>query len=226
MTLTAQELDRTVAYFEKYVSRAEGFLEDLKCEVCCDRYRSCGYSCKRHYLCRECHAKVALCPFCRAPQLGVYPDLWYCGGSSFDFKPLTEAVVRNGISSTANAARFSSPTDYAFWFRSACEAGVTQLGTFENHPSSMKMVLRVVADCVNRRSNYPNLRLAQAAAPALRRGPLEDHPGRDPCQDPGKPNPGARSSQAPQEEPPDAPEEDQGDRRHRRGSSTALRELI
>ena len=155
MTLTAQELDRTVAYFEKYVSRAEGFLEDLKCEVCCDRSRSCGYSCKRHYLCRECHAKVALCPFCRAPQLGVYPDLWYCGGSSFDFKPLTEAVVRNGISSTANAARFSSPTDYAFWFRSACEAGVTQLGTFENHPSSMKMVLRVVADCVNRRSNYP-----------------------------------------------------------------------
>jgi hypothetical protein len=77
--------------------------------VCCDRYRSCGYSCKRHYLCRECHAKVALCPFCRAPQLGVYPDLWYCGGSSFDFKPLTEAVVRNGISSTANAARFSKP---------------------------------------------------------------------------------------------------------------------
>ena len=25
MTLTAQELDRTTAYFEKYVSRAEGF---------------------------------------------------------------------------------------------------------------------------------------------------------------------------------------------------------
>ena len=155
MTLTAQELDRTVAYFEKYVSRAEGFLEDLKCEVCCDRYRSCGYSCNRHYLCRECHAKVALCPFCRAPQLGVYPDLWYCGGSSFDFKPLTEAVVRNGISSTANAARFSSPTDYAFWFRSACEAGVTQLGAFKTCPASIKMALRVVADCVNRRSNYP-----------------------------------------------------------------------
>ena len=64
-------------------------------------------------------------------------------------------MVRNGISSTANAARFQSPTDYAFWFRSACEAGVTQLGAFENHPSSMKMVLRIVADCVNRRSNYP-----------------------------------------------------------------------
>ena len=155
MTLTTQELDRTVAYFEKYVSQAEAFLEDLKCEVCCDRYRSCGYACNRHYLCRECHAKVALCPFCRAPQLGVYPDLWYCGGSSFDFKPLTEAVVRNGISSTANAARFSSPTDYAFWFRSACEAGVTQLGAFRTCPASIKMALRVVADCVNRRSNYP-----------------------------------------------------------------------
>ena len=77
MTLTAQELDRTAAYFEKYVSRAEGFL------------KSCGYSCKRHYLCRECHARVGLCPFCRAPLLGVYPDLWYCGGSSFDFMPLT-----------------------------------------------------------------------------------------------------------------------------------------
>ena len=152
MTLTAQELDRTTAYFEKYVSRAEGFLEDLKCEVCGDRYKSCGYSCKGHDLCRECHAKVAICPSCRAPQLGVYSDLWYCGGSSFDFKPVTEAVVRNGISSTAFNSRFSSPTDYAFWFRGACEGG---LGAFETHPASMKMALRVVADCVTRRSNYP-----------------------------------------------------------------------
>ena len=64
-------------------------------------------------------------------------------------------MVRNGISSTANAARFSSPTDYAFWFRSACEAGVTQLGAFKTCPASIKMVLRVVADCVNRRANYP-----------------------------------------------------------------------
>ena len=158
MTLTAQELDRTAAYFEKYVSRAEGFLEDLKCEVCCDRYKSCGYSCQRHYLCRECHARVGLCPFCRAPQLGVYPDLWYnCNDNTYDARwaPLTEAVVRNGISSTANSSRFSSATDYACWFRSICEAGVLQLGVFNSCPASIKTSLQIVADCVNRRSNYP-----------------------------------------------------------------------
>jgi hypothetical protein len=159
MVLTTQEIDHVIAYSKRHAARAEKFLarleEETKCEICYERLRSCGYQCQRHQVCKECFARIVICPFCRAPQMGAYPDLWYCDDSNFSWIPLTEDAVRNGLRRDRNAERFSSPTQYALWLRSACEAGVVQLESFERHPASIKMVLRVVADCVNRRANYP-----------------------------------------------------------------------
>ena len=159
MVLTEQAIDQATAYFKRYVSRAEQFLarleEETKCEICYERPRSCGYTCERHRVCKECHVKLVLCPFCRAPQLGAHPDLWYFTGLCFEWAPLTEAVICNGIRGNRNSERFSSPAHFAYWMDSACEAGITQLQAFQDSPASFKMVLRCVADCINRRANYP-----------------------------------------------------------------------
>ena len=101
------DIPRIITAFEKYAKRAERRLEEIKdqlqCDICYEGYKSCQYQCNHHRVCKECFSRIVLCPFCRAPQVGVYPDLWYCHGSSFDFRPLTESVVRNGFRSDLNS---------------------------------------------------------------------------------------------------------------------------
>ena len=150
------DISRIITAFEKYAKRAERRLEEirdqLQCDICYEGYKSCEYQCNHHRVCKICYSKIHLCPFCRAPQVGVYPDLWYCHGSSFDFRPLTESVVRNGFRSDYI---YHGPQFYAHWFDSSCRAGITQLTTFQDHPESIKMIIRVVADCLNKRANFP-----------------------------------------------------------------------
>ena len=149
------DIPRIIASFEKYVKRAERRLEEMKdqlqCDICYEGYKSCEYQCNHHRVCKICYSKIHRCPFCRAPQIGVYPDLWHFDLDGF-FTPLTEDLVRNGLSSDYI---YHGPQFYAHWFDNSCRAGIAQLNTFQDHPESIKMIIRVVADCLNKRANFP-----------------------------------------------------------------------
>jgi len=125
--------------------------DQLQCDICYEGYKSCEYQCNHHRVCKICYSKIHLCPFCRAPQVGVYPDLWHFNLDGF-FTPLTDDLVRNGFRSDYI---YHGPQFYAHWFESSCRAGITQLTTFQDHPESIKMIIRVVADCLNKRANCP-----------------------------------------------------------------------
>ena len=155
VVLPEDDIPRIIESFEKYVKRAERRLEEMKdqlqCDICYEGYKSCEYQCNHHRVCKICYSKIHLCPFCRAPQVGVYPDLWYY--DSFNtFAPITDNLLRNGMDENYI---YGGPHNYAHWFESACVAGITQLNLFKDHAPSIKMIIRVVADCANKRANFP-----------------------------------------------------------------------
>ena len=92
-----------------------------------------------------------MCPFCRAPQVGVYPDMWYYDGDDF-FTLITEDLIRNGLNDTFNDR---DPSEYARWFKCACVSGISQLNLFQKSGLSVRIILRMVADCLNKRANFP-----------------------------------------------------------------------
>ena len=130
LVLPENDIPRIIESFEKYVKRAERRLhqiqDQLQCEICYDGYKSCEYQCKHHRVCKICYSKIHLCPFCRAPQVGVYPDMWYYDGDD-SFTLITEDLIRNGLNDTFNDR---DPSDYARWFKSACVTGISQLNLF------------------------------------------------------------------------------------------------
>ena len=85
------DIPRIITAFEKYAKRAERRLEEMKdqlqCDICYEGYKSCEYQCNHHRVCKMCYSKIHLCPFCRAPQIGVYPDLWHFDLDGFYHTP-------------------------------------------------------------------------------------------------------------------------------------------
>ena len=159
VVLPEYDIPRIIASFEKYVKRAERRLEEMKdqlqCDICYEGYKSCEYQCNHHRVCKICYSKIHLCPFCRAPQVGVYPDLWFFDQEGDCWFPLTERMVADGLSSDFDYK------NYADAFDSACRAAhlyithVARVSYVEgDSPRAIKQMIRVVADCFNRRTNF------------------------------------------------------------------------
>ena len=155
LVLPENDIPCIITAFEKYAKRAERRLHQIKdhlqCEICYDGYKSCEYQCKHHIVCKICYSKIHLCPFCRAPQVGVYPDMWYYDGDD-SFTLITEDLIRNGLNESFNDR---DPSDYARWFNSACVSGISDLNLFQKSGLSVRIILRMVADCLNKRANFP-----------------------------------------------------------------------
>ena len=151
--ISAEELNNHIANYDRCLQRSNKFLQyledNMKCEICYERYQAEAYQCKRHRVCKVCHNMVHICPFCRSPKIGVYPDLWYFTCQGMDWFPLTEQIVMNGFRADFNYLH------YVEGFASACNAAIIQVDSFAHHPPSIRMALRVVVDCVNRRANFP-----------------------------------------------------------------------
>jgi hypothetical protein len=146
-------MDKLLEYFNRYVVRAERFIQQVKeqtnCEVCYERARKCGYSCYRHQVCNACFKRINLCPWCRSPKVGAYPELWYYDSETMEWFPLTEDIVRYGFLSNFNYDH------YVDRFRQTMQTAVMNLETLIRTNISFKMLLHVVADCINLRTNFP-----------------------------------------------------------------------
>ena len=93
--------------------------------------------------------RAMFCPWCRSPKIGMYPDLWYYENESCECLPLTEDIVRHGFLSNFNY------DNYVERFKQTMLTAVINLTTMVGTGLSFKMLLHVIADCVNSRTNFP-----------------------------------------------------------------------
>ena len=136
-----------------YVVRVDRLIdqskEDSICEVCYEGLKSNAYSCLRHQVCNDCFRRISVCPWCRCPKLGVYADLWYYESELLEWLPLTEDIVRHGF-----LANFIYD-DYIERFDQIMQTAVMNLEMMQNANIPFKMLLHVIIDCVNLRTNFP-----------------------------------------------------------------------
>ena len=63
-------------------------------------------------------------------------------------------MMRHGLRERLEE-KYTDAFSYAEWFRRTCVAAITELQVLQGHPESLKMSLRVMAQSVNKRANYP-----------------------------------------------------------------------
>jgi hypothetical protein len=144
----------------RFLARAERNIKRMQllliCEICYERplsiEESQGFACKRHRFCMECWMRTKVCPFCRAPKLGVHDDLWvpYYFGQDRQWTQLRDDMLTQGLNTSyiydrKYRDRISNTFKWAMNTLSGSLAGIF----------SMKELIGTVACGINKMINFP-----------------------------------------------------------------------
>ena len=149
-----KEIDNAV----KFVARANRFIEKVHeliyCEICYAKTKQCSYQCERHQVCKTCFDRIDICPFCRSPKKGTYPNLWVFNDIINQWVLLTDDIIQKGIS-----------TDFLFFrsiymaqFEHALKSALDLLNNLDLHFGSLsdnQAIVRMAVSFVNCKCNFP-----------------------------------------------------------------------
>ena len=153
MQPTTEKWTRCLARAERNIKRMQQL---LICEICYERplstEESQGFACKRHRFCVECWMRTKVCPFCRAPKLGVHSDLWvpYYFGQERQWTQLRDDMLTQGLNTSYIYDRkYKNRVINTFKWAMNCLNGPLA-GIF-----SVKELIGTAANGINKMTNFP-----------------------------------------------------------------------